>query len=164
MAKNRNYTLKLKRKRNVKTNYRKRLILLKSKKPRLVIRKSLNNVILQLIQYHKDGDRIIVSAHSRELKKLGWPFHLGNIPSAYLTGYLLGKKSKVKDAVLDLGLQRSVKGSIIYSALKGAIDAGLSIPCNKDIFPLEDRIKGLHTKKQDIEKRFLEVKKKIENG
>jgi large subunit ribosomal protein L18 len=165
MAKNRNYTVKVKRKLEVKTNYRKRLLLLKSNKPRLIIRKSLNNIRLQLVEYKKEGDKIIVSAYSRELRKFGWNFHLGNIPSAYLTGYLLGKKSKnVKEAILDLGIQRSIKGSIIYAALKGAIDAGMNINCDKEMFPTEDRIKGAHTKKQDIDKSFNEVKKKIENG
>ena len=165
MAKNRNYTLKLRRKRETKTNYRKRLLLLKSNKPRLVIRKSLNNIRLQLIEYKKDGDKIIASAYSRELRKLGWNFHLGNIPSAYLTGYLLGKRSNnIKEAIFDLGLQRSIKGSVIYAALKGALDAGINVNCDNKMFPTEDRIKGIHIKNQDINKKFDEVKKKIENG
>jgi len=168
MAKNRNYTVKVKRKRELKTNYRKRILLLMSKKPRLIIRKSSNNIIIQIIEYHKSGDKILVSANSREIKKLGWTFHSGNIPSAYLTGYLLGKKANnsnnIKEAVLDIGLQRSIKGSVIYAALKGVIDSGINIPCKEDVFPSEERIKGLHTKKQDIDKTFSEVKKKIENG
>jgi len=165
MAKNKRFTVKLKRKRKPKTDYKQRLRLLKSDKPRLVIRKSLNNIILQIIEYEKTGDKILTSANSKELRKLGWTFHLGNMPSAYLTGYLLGKKAKdKKEIILDLGLQRSIKGSRIYAALKGAVDSGLNIPHNKNIFPKEERIKGTHTKKQDIEKKFEEVKKKIENG
>ena len=66
--------------------------------------------------------------------------------------------------VLDLGLQRSVKGSRIYAALKGVVDAGININCNKKVFPNEERIKGLHTKRKDIEKKFEEIKNKIENG
>src|SRR3989344_2097585 len=108
MAKSRRFTVRLKRKRKLKTDYKQRLKLIQSKKPRLVIRKSLNNILLQVVEYQEKGDKVIVSAYSKELKKLGWPFHLGNIPSAYLTGFLLGKKSKnIKNMVLDLGLQRS---------------------------------------------------------
>ena len=61
-----------KRKLQGKTDYRKRLVLLKSGKPRLVVRKSLNNISTQIIAYETAGDKVLVAATSRELLKLGW--------------------------------------------------------------------------------------------
>ena len=166
MAKNKRYTVKLKRKRQGKTDYKLRLELLKSNKPRLVIRKSSKNISLQIVKSENSQDKVILSSRSYELKKLGWNYNLRNIPSSYLTGFLLGKKAlknNIKEAILDTGLQKSVVKSRIYSALKGCIDAGLDIPHNPDILPPEDKIKGLHINKE-IEKKFGEIKRKIENG
>ena len=61
-----------------------------------------------------------------------------NTSSAYLTGYLCGKKALkegIEGAVLDLGLKTSINGSKIYAALKGAVDAGMNIPHNESILP-----------------------------
>jgi large subunit ribosomal protein L18 len=166
MAKNRKYTVKVKRKIQGKTDYKLRLSLLKSGKNRLVIRKSLKNILLQIVKSENSKDKIILSSHSRELRKFGWSYSLSNTPSSYLTGFLLGKKAlknNIKEGILDIGLQKSVINSRLYAALKGCIDAGLKIPHNPDIFPKEERIKGLHINKE-IDKKFEEVKKKIENG
>ncbi|MEM7816816.1 MAG: 50S ribosomal protein L18, partial [Candidatus Aenigmatarchaeota archaeon] len=127
-----------------------------------VIRKSLDNISVQFIRYNPNGDQTIASAFSTELKKFGWT-KTGNIPAAYLTGLLAGKKAKEKnitEAVLDLGLQASTKGSRIYAALKGVLDAGLSIPHSKEILPSDERIRGEHISKE-ITNQFEEVKKKI---
>lgn len=166
MAKNRRYIVKIKRKRQRKTDYKLRLNLLKSSKPRIVIRKSSKNILLQIVKSENSKDKVIISGHSRELKKLGWNYNLGNIPSSYLTGFLFGKKAlkkNVNEAILDLGLQKSVIKSRLYSALRGSIDSGLKIPHNPKMFPPEERIKGLHINK-DMEKKFEEIKRKIENG
>jgi len=154
--------IKFKRRMERKTNYRKRLALIKSGKARLVIRKSLSNISVQLINFNPNGDQTVASAVSTELKKFGWT-KTGNIPAAYLTGLLAGKKAKeknVKEAVLDLGIQTSTKGSRIYAALKGVLDAGVNVPHSKDILPSEDRINGKHIS-EEIAKQFDEVKKKI---
>jgi large subunit ribosomal protein L18 len=154
--------IKFKRRMERKTNYRKRLALLKSGKVRLVIRKSLSNISVQLVNFNPSGDQTVASAVSSELKKFGWT-KTGNIPAAYLTGLLAGKKAKeknVKEAILDLGVQTSTKGSRIYAALKGVIDAGIDIPHSKDILPSEDRINGKHIS-EEISKQFDDVKKKI---
>ena len=45
---------------------------------------------------------------------------------------------------LDMGLATPVKGSRIYAALKGAIDAGLNIPASEEAFPSQERISGKH--------------------
>jgi len=144
------------RKKEGKTDYKKRLALLKSKKPRLVIRKSLNNVILQIIEYEKSGDKILISVHSNSLKKLGWNSHRGNTSSAYLTGLICGYKAQsknIKEAVLDLGLAPSIHGSVLYAALKGVIDSNLKVPASKEIFPKEERI--------EQKSNFKEIKEKI---
>src|SRR3972149_3806725 len=95
------------RRREQRTDYRQRLRLLKSRKPRFVVRASVNSITCQIISHDTKGDRTLVSATSLELKKHGWKGHTGNIPAAYLTGFLCGqkaKKHKVKEAILDMGL------------------------------------------------------------
>ncbi len=147
MIKRKKYTIRYKRRRQGKTNYKKRLKLLLAKKPRLVIRKSLNSIIIQVIEYNKKGDITKVCAHSKELKKLGWKLKNKNLPAAYLTGLILGikaKKAGIKEVILDIGLNTPVKGCKIYSALKGVLDAGIEIPHSKEVLPPEERIKGTH--------------------
>lgn len=155
--------VEFKRKRIGKTDYRKRLRLLLANKPRLVVRKSLKNILAQIVEYDEKGDRVILSAHSSELKKYGYNENKGNVPASYLVGVLMGSKANkknIKEMVLDIGLQNSVKGSRIYSLLKGCVDAGLSIPHSKEIFPTEDRIKGKHIQNFDGA-NVEEVKNKI---
>lgn len=140
-------TVQFRRKKEGKTNYRKRLKLLLSNKLRLVVRISLNNISAQIIEHYPKGDKVIISAHSTELKKFGWKTVGGNIPSAYLVGLLLGKKAKekgIEEAILDAGLNSSVKGSRIYALLKGVLDSSLKVPCSENILPDEERIKGKH--------------------
>ena len=130
------------RKKQGKTDYRRRLKLLSNKKLRLVVRRSLKNIVVQIVEYSSKGDKILVSTSSKELEKqFGWKFSRTNLPASYLTGYLLGKKAvklDVKEAILDIGFAESTKDSKLYSALKGVLDAGLKIPCSKDILPSED--------------------------
>ena len=148
MARKKTYTIptiKLRRQQEGKTNYRKRLGLLKARKPRLVVRKSLKNLLVQLVQYQPAGDRILASAHSHELYKLGWKASGKNIPAAYLLGMLIAQKAKkqqIREAVLDLGLQVSSKGSRIYAVVKGAREQGLQIPVNEEILPSLDIVNG----------------------
>ena len=152
-----------KRKKSGKTDYKKRLVFLKSGIPRLTVRKSLNNIWAQVIEYSPKGDKVLSSAHTKELKKeYNWNIKR-NIPTAYLLGLLMGKKAKstnIKKVILDTGLKKPVKGSVMYSFLKGVVDSTLEIPHSKEVFPSEDRISGKHIKNFDI-KSFEEVKKKI---
>ena len=137
----------LRRRREGKTDYRARLALVKSRTARIVIRKYLRNVHIQLVNYNKDGDATAVNVFSKSLKKYDWLYHGGSLPSAYLTGFLAGKialSKGVKEAYLDLGLQTSTKGSVLYAAALGAKDAGLSVPIGKDILPSQDRVSGKH--------------------
>lgn len=138
------YRMPHRRRRERKTNYRLRLRLLKSGKLRFVVRKSNNNITCQLVEYSADGDKIMASASSRDLRNFGWNAHGGSLPSAYLVGMLCGLKAKGREAVLDIGLQGSTKGSGIYAAVKGALDAGLKIPCSKNILPDDKRVRGEH--------------------
>ncbi|MEM4662592.1 MAG: 50S ribosomal protein L18 [Candidatus Diapherotrites archaeon] len=134
------------RRREKKTNYAKRLMLLKSGKPRLVFRKTNRNCIVQIIKYLPAGDETVVHVTSKHLSKYGWPGK-ANIPSAYLCGYLAAKKGLkkgIKEAILDIGRLTPVRGVCAFAALKGAIDGGLSVPCSKDIFPSDDRIRCKH--------------------
>jgi large subunit ribosomal protein L18 len=147
MKKSNIYTVQYRRKRKGLTDYRRRLKLLVSKKPRLIIRKSLGNINAAVAEYTSKGDVIKAASNSLSLKKLGWKYSTGNIPSAFLVGYIVGKKainSKIDEAILDIGHHKSVKGSRIYAVLAGAIEAGLKIPHNKEMLPTKDRISGKH--------------------
>ncbi len=144
------FTVPYRRKREGRTYYKKRLKILLSDKPRFVLRKSLKNMNASIIQFDAKGDRILVTVNSKTLAKHGWKADNGNLPSAYLTGFLAGKKAiakGIKEAILDTGFNNSTKGSRLYAAVAGAIDAGLKIPHNENVFPSKDRIKGEHIAK-----------------
>ena len=183
--------MRFKRRTQEKTDYVQRLALLKSGRPRLVIRRSLNNFHVQLVMTETEGDKTVAEAFSKALHKYGWKGHCGNLSAAYLTGYLVGlaaKKHNIKEAVVDLGLQTSVRGSGLYAAALGARDAGILISIGKEALPPMTRVTGEHVaefavklkgqekyKKQfasyikkglnpeEMPKHFEETKKNIEN-
>lgn len=164
MATGPRFTVKFRRARTGKTDYHKRLAMLKSGKIRLAIRKTNKYVNCQLVTYNPKGDKIVASANSKQLVKLGWKHATVNVPSAYLTGLLIAKaaeKAKVKDVIADVGRYTSTKGSIIYATLKGAVDGGLNIPHDQEILPSEDRIFGKHMKAKNLQKDLEAIKKKI---
>lgn len=148
MATGPRYRVPFRRRREGKTNYRSRRALVLSGRPRLVIRLTLSHTIVQLIESEAVGDKVLVSAHSRELANTyGWLGNCGNIPSAYLTGLLCGFKAMangVKKAFLDVGLHIPSKGTRIFAALKGVVEAGVEVPYSEDILSEEDRIVGKH--------------------
>ncbi len=147
MARGPRYRVPYRRRREGKTNYRKRLKLLLSRKPRLVVRITNRKVIAQVVEYHPDGDRTLVYADSKELEKFGWRGDLNNTPAAYLTGLLVGKKAKdagIEEAILDIGLRTPSRGARVFAVLKGAVDAGLEVPHSEEILPDESRIRGEH--------------------
>jgi large subunit ribosomal protein L18 len=157
--------LPLKRRREGKTNYRKRLALLKSGKPRVVIRKSNKYITLQLVEFDLKNFKEITkfSFISKKLENFGWNYSKNNLPASYLAGLAFGlicKKNKVKEGVLDIGLNRVTKGNRIFSALLGCVDAGLKIPYSDKNLPSEERVKGAHIS-EDVVKKFEEVKQKI---
>ncbi|MCL5101903.1 MAG: 50S ribosomal protein L18 [Candidatus Marsarchaeota archaeon] len=127
------------------TNYRKRIALLKGRMPRVVIRRSNRAVIAQIIKYEHSGDKVLASAASSELKAMGW-LPKSNMPTAYLTGALLAKKAKEKglkgSMVLDIGLNKPIKGNVIFSAAKGFKDNGMDLLSDVEVD--EARISGSH--------------------
>jgi len=168
MAKGPNYVVGYRRKCKGKTNYKKRLDLLKSGRSRVVIRKSNKHTTIQIVDYRDEGDIIIASSHSSELPKFGWSHGGGNIPASYLTGLLCGLRARpkgVKKGILDMGMNPPVKGNRIYSALRGVQEGGIEIPMDEEIAPSDERIEGKHIsdyKKDDgIIKEFRQVKERI---
>ena len=121
------YKVAFRRRRGNLTNYAKRLALIKGMVPRMVVRRSGRGVLVQFIQYTPKGDKVLSSVQSGSLSKHGW-FPRCNAPTAYLSGLLAGKmalKGGVKEFNLDIGMQAPSKGSVVFAALQGAIDAGL---------------------------------------
>jgi large subunit ribosomal protein L18 len=140
------------RRRDASTNYAKRIAMLKSGVPRVVVRRSNRQILAQLIDYKENGDIVLASACSKELKKLGWEPR-SNIPTAYLTGMLLAKKAKklaTKGCILDIGLARPVSGSVSFAAAKGSQDGGLALRFNAEVDA--GRITGAHIAKYAAKK------------
>ena len=94
------------------------------------------------------GDKLIAESHSNQLKNLvEWGYNTSNLPSAYLTGYLCGlrtKKANCEKAILDVGIL--VHDSKVKAALLGFIDAGIEVPVNKKWYgkDLKKRVTGQH--------------------
>jgi large subunit ribosomal protein L18 len=155
--------MKLNKRRRIenKTNYTKRLILLKGNSPRLVIRKTNKYIVLQIIESKNAQDKVIFYASTKELLKHGWPKEnkgsLKSLSAAYLAGLLLGKKAgKIKGRLIaDTGLYPNTKGSRIYAAIKGVHDSGLEINFNEEIMPGKEKIEG---KMQKLDTIFNKVK------
>jgi large subunit ribosomal protein L18 len=145
------YCLPFRRRREQKTDYKARKAFLLSGKPRLVARCSNNNVSAQIILATPVGDRVVVSAESKELtKKHGWKAPKGNIPAAYLTGLLCGLKAREKgvdEAILDIGLYPPTKGARVFAVLKGILDAEVKVPHSEEKLPDDERVKGDHIAK-----------------
>ena len=112
-----------------------------------MVRPSNKHLSAQVVEAKPNGDLVIASAHSSELKQFGWKGSCGNIPAAYLTGLLAGHRAKaegVSEAVLDLGVHAKNAGSRIFAATKGALSAGLTIPHDESALPASERVKGQH--------------------
>ena len=152
------------RRREGRTDYRRRLRLLRSGQARAVVRKSLNQTQIQIVSYDGRGDRVIASAVSNELKDLGWTGSTGNVPAAYLTGLLAGRRAVAKGlaaAVLDIGVQRPAPGGRLFAAAKGLVDAGVQVPHGEDIVPTEGRLRGEHLPEAK-RKEIADVRAKVE--
>lgn len=155
------YIMPLKRRRLNKTDYKKRLALIKTGVPRAVIRKSLIHTRVDIVEYRPSGDRVISHGCTIELKKFGWKAPTGNIPSAYLAGYMSGlraKKKGINRANPDLGLQKPVKGGRLMAAIKGLIDAGIEVPVDEEMLPDDSHLKGEHL--ETVDAKALDVVKK----
>jgi large subunit ribosomal protein L18 len=137
----------MRRRREVRTDYHQRLRLLKSGKPRLVARCSNKHVRAQLITPGPQGDETHAAASTEDLAAYGWEAPTGNLPSAYLTGYLLGARALeagFDEGVLDIGLNTATPGSKVFAVQEGAIDAGLEVPHNESVLADWSRNRGEH--------------------
>jgi len=160
------YIMPLKRRRLKKTDYRKRLGLIKGGLPRAVIRKSLMNMNVDIAEYAVNGDRIVAHGSTIELKKFGWKSPTGNTPASYLAGYLVGlraKKKGIKKVIVDMGRQKVVKGGKLMASVQGLVDSGLKVPVDKKFLPKKDRLYGKHLKTV-AENSIDEVKKAMEES
>ena len=158
-------TQKRRRKEN-RTDYLKRLKLLKGETPRIVFRKTNKYIISEYTVSKEAQDSVVMGMDSRKLNEYGWPKtaqgSLKSITASYLTGYLTGKtilKQKLEEPILDAGMNRVLHKNKIYAFLKGLIDSGIKINCKKEFFPEEERIKGDHLKNKIP---FTEIKSKID--
>jgi len=147
MATGPRYKVPMRRRREARTDYHQRLRLLKSGRARLVARSSNKHIRAQLVTTGDQGDRTLAAAHSADLAEFGWEAPTGNLPAAYLTGFLAGKRALaegIEDAVLDIGLNTATPGSKVFAVQEGAIDAGLQVPHNDDVFADWERTRGDH--------------------
>lgn len=166
MADGPRYRVPRRRRREGRTDYQRRLALLKSGKTRAVVRKQANNTIVQFVDFDPDGDVVRAQATSHDLEGLGWTEHTGNLPAAYLTGLLAGQRAAeagIETAVLDIGMHDPNPGSAVFSALKGALDAGVDIPHGETVLPGEDRAAGGHIS-DEVQAMTDEIKDKILEG
>jgi len=149
MARYRRYRVALRRRREGKTDYQARKALVLSGRVRIVARNSLRNSSVQLVLAKPVGDVVLAAAHSKELVKYGWVAPTGNVPAAYLTGFLCGSKAKAKGieaAILDVGLVAPTKGSRLFAVLSGVVDAGVVVPHDEKQI-VKERVKGEHIAK-----------------
>lgn len=122
-------------------------------------------MIAQVVYACMDGDRILASADSFDLKKYGLTVGLTNYAAAYCVGLLCARRllkkvgldkqfvgveevdgeyydvnesaedKKPFTAILDLGLARPSKGNRGFACMKGAVDGGMAIPHSAKCFP-----------------------------
>lgn len=119
--------------------------MLMGKREYITVQISNENTQVQIHKPEMTGDKVIASAHSRYLLSKGWKGSRKNIPAAYLTGYLAGKKAigkGAKNAILYSGTRKYTQR--MAAALKGVVDAGVEVPADSETFPPEERINGEH--------------------
>jgi len=93
------FQVKLKRRREGKTDYRARRRLINQDKNkyntpkyRLVVRISNKDVTAQIVYAQLSGDKVLSSAYAKELKKYGAKAGLTNYAACYATGLLLARR------------------------------------------------------------------------
>jgi large subunit ribosomal protein L18 len=142
------------RRREGKTDYKARRILLVSGLPRIVVRRTNKYFILQAVESHEAQDKVLATVTSRDLLKNGWDKKkagsLKSIPAGYLTGILMAKKLGKGKYIVDLGMARTEKGGRVFAVVAGLVEGGLDIPANDKVFPGEDRLMGEHAGLKDM--------------
>jgi len=156
-----------KRRNENKTDYLKRIKLLKSGRPRICFRKTNAYLNAQYIESKEAQDKVILGLTSQKLMEYGWPKEakgsLKSSSASYLLGILIGKKiieKKFENPVVDFGMTKIIHKNNAFAFLNGLKDAGLKIKCDKENFPDENRIKGEHMKNKIP---FEKIKSQIMN-
>ena len=157
-------TIKRRRKEG-KTDYSRRITMLKGNMPRLVFRKTNKYLMAQYIISKEAQDRIEFGVSSKKLINYGWSKEAGgslkSIPASYFLGLLIGKiivENKLKNPILDLGMYQVLPKSKIHAFIKGVVDSGVILKHENKLFPEEDKIKGKYLKNKI---QFEEIKTKI---
>jgi large subunit ribosomal protein L5e len=138
------FQTKFRRRREGKTDYyaRKRLITqdkdkYDTPKYRLVVRFTNTRVIAQVTYATIQGDKILTSAHSHELKRYGLTAGLSNYAAAYATGLLVARrllkqtkldtlyKGAAKIDGVDYDVSNEVKSHEQRKPFKAVLDVGL---------------------------------------
>jgi len=160
-------TVQKKRRISAKTDYAKRIRLLKSGTPRIVFRRTNKYIISQYVSSKAAQDKVELVTNSKELLNHGWPKNstgsLKSITASYITGFFMGKKilkKKLEKPIIDFGMIKTLHKTKVFAFIKGLIDGGIDIRCKKESFPSEERIKGNHLKNK-ID--FQKIKTNIEN-
>ena len=164
MGRGASYRVPFRRRREGRTDYRRRLRLLRGGQPRVVVRKSLRGLRIQFANFEARGDRVRATAVSNDLREFGWTAPGGNLPAAYLTGLLAGKRAAsqgITNAVLDLGRDVPAHGGRLFAAVKGVLDAGVTVPHAKEVLPTDFRLTGQHIS-PEVAAQFAQVKSKLE--
>ncbi|MBU0591406.1 50S ribosomal protein L18 [Candidatus Micrarchaeota archaeon] len=146
-----------------KTNFAKRLALIKSGKTRMVVRRSNKNIVVQFVDFYPNGDKTILTINGNHLAKTYKWQPKRNVWTAYLVGLMAGKlaqKKGIKEFVLDMGMYVPSKGSIFFAALKGAVDSGLKSKIDNDKVP-GDKLTNPPDKYKST---FEDTKSKINSG
>ena len=142
------------RRRENKTDYKARRIMLTSGLPRIVVRRTNKYFVLQAVESVEAQDKVIATMTSKELLKNGWDEKkagsLKGISAGYLIGILMAKKLGKKKYIVDLGMARTEKGGRVFAVIAGLIEGGLDVAANDKVFPSEDRLMGEHAGLKDM--------------
>jgi LSU ribosomal protein L18P len=163
MAEDINERVPHKRRRKQQTDYQQRRKLVQSGKPRAVVRTSNKHTQTHIAHFQTEGDENTAHATSKELSEYGWEHNTGNLPAAYLTGFLTGIKADEDTAILDIGLREKTSGGRVFAAVQGMNDAGLEVPVGEEALPEEGRMKGEHIEEMTGEEVPSSVEKVKEN-
>lgn len=155
------------RRQECKTDYVLRLGLLKAKFPRIVVRRTNKYFIAQIVESAAAQDKVLLGVTSKDLLEYGWDKKavgsLKSLPAGYLTGYLLAKKAKSGEYILDLGMARNHKGGRLFSVIAGLKDGGLNVHANEEVFPTEERLMG-EGLKPEMKAMLMKVKEKLDGA
>lgn len=135
------------RRKEAKTDYVARLGMLKSKKPRIVVRRTNQYIVAQLTSSRLAQDKVDIAVSSKDLIAQGWPAKLHGslkgLAAAYLTGKLLASKMpKGADVIVDFGMQRNHAGGRLAAVVKGLVDGGVAVKHAANWLPDEKRLES----------------------